>query len=163
MRIQSLHTDDCIESVIRKYSDMVYRLAFSQTRVKSDADDIFQEVFLRYIRKNPEFESEEHRKAWLIRVTINCCKKLWLSSWKRKIMPLEDTISFEMQEEADLYYALEKLPCKYRIVIHLFYYEDLSVQQISEVLNIKQSTIRGQLTRARTKLKENLKGELCYE
>lgn len=160
MEIQSLRTDDCIDTVIEKYSDMVYRLAFSQTRSKSNADDVYQEVFLRYIRKKPEFENEEHRKAWLIRVTINCCKNLWLSSWKRKTVPLEDTISFEMQEEADLHYVIKKLPPKYRIIIHLFYYEDLSIEQMSKILNMKQSTIRTQLTRGRRMLKELLKGEL---
>lgn len=160
MGIQSLHTDDCIDTVIEKYSDMIYKLAFSQTRSKNNADDVYQEVFLRYIRKNPEFKNEEHRKAWLIRVTINCCKNLWLSSWKRKTVPLEETIPFKMQEEADLHYVLKKLPPKYRVTIHLFYYEDLSIEQMSKILNIKQSTIRTQLTRGRRKLKELLKGEL---
>ena len=61
-----------VESVVNKYADMVYRLAFAQVRSKSDADDIFQEVFLRYVRSKPVFENEEHRKAWLIRVTVNC-------------------------------------------------------------------------------------------
>ncbi|MCR1899971.1 sigma-70 family RNA polymerase sigma factor [Irregularibacter muris] len=149
--------DDSLETTIKAYSNMVYRLAFSQTRNKSDADDIYQEVFLRYIRKKPCFETEEHRKAWLIRVTVNCCKKMWALSWRKKSIALEETISFEMEEENNLYYELGKLPMKYRRVIHLFYYEDLSIQKISEILDQKPSTIRTQLTRARYKLKEILK------
>lgn len=157
MEQQSLRTDGCLESVIRAYSNMVYRLAFSQTRNKSNADDIYQEVFFRYIRKKPQFETEKHRKAWFIRVTINCCKKMWVSSWIRKIVPLDENIVFEMKEETNLHYELQKLPMKYRAVIHLFYYEDLSIEEISEILNKKPSTIRTQLTRARYKLKEILK------
>ncbi len=157
MEPKSLRTDDCMDNVIKAYSNMVYRLAFSQTRNKSDADDIYQEVFFRYIRKKPQFETEEHRKAWLIRVTVNCCKKMWISSWRKKIVPLDETIIFEMEEETNIHYELQKLPLKYRAVIHLFYYEDLSIEEISESLNQKPSTIRTQLTRARYKLKEILK------
>jgi len=149
-----------MENVIKVYSTMVYRLAFSQTRNKSDADDIYQEVFLRYIRKKPQFETEEHKKAWFIRVTINCCKKMWVSAWIRKMAPIDETIVFETKEETNLHYELQKLPMKYRAVIHLFYYEDLSVEEISEILNQKPSTIRTQLTRARYKLKEIMKEDL---
>ena len=162
MEIQSVGLEDCEDAAIINYSNMVYRLAFSYTRSKHDTEDIYQEVFLRYVRCNPEFENEEHRKAWLIRVTINCCKKLWASSWKRKVVPLEDTISFDMPEDTILYDELKKLPPKYRMVIHLFYYEDFSIEQISNTLGIKQSTIRTQLTRARNILKENLKGDFSW-
>lgn len=156
MEQRSLRTDDPIEDVVKAYSNMVYRLAFSQTRSKSSADDIFQEVFLQYIRKRPQFETEKHRKAWLIRVTINCCKKMWASSWKKKIVPLDESIVFEMKDESNLHYELQKLPMKYRAVIHLFYYEDMSIEEISESLNQKPSTVRTQLTRARYRLKEIL-------
>ena len=155
--MEQQRTNDCLESAVRLYSNMVYRLAFSQTRNKSDADDIYQEVFFRYIRKKPQFETEEHRKAWLIRVTVNCCKKIWASAWMRKMVPLEDTITFEMGEENNINYELRKLPMKYRAVIHLFYYEDLSIEEISKALNQNPSTIRTQLTRARCKLKKVLK------
>jgi RNA polymerase sigma-70 factor (ECF subfamily) len=153
MEQQSLRTGDCMENVIKVYSNMVYRLAFSHTRSKSYADDIYQEVFFRYIRKKPQFETEKHRKAWFIRVTINCCKKMWASSWIKKIVPLDEPIIFEMKEENNLHYELQKLPIKYRSLLHLFYYEDLSIEEISETLNRKPSTIRTQLTRARYKLK----------
>ena len=82
------------QEIVEKYSNMVYRLAYFYTNSKYDADDIYQDVFLKYLQNKKQFENEEHKKAWLIRVTINCCKKLWLSSWKRKIIPLDDEIKF---------------------------------------------------------------------
>lgn len=165
MEIQPLRTNGCIEDVIEKYSEMIYRLAFARVKSKSNADDIFQEVFLRYIRKCPSFENEEHRKAWLIKVTLNCSKKLWSSAWTRKTVALETEIAceidftFELEEENLLHLALLKLPEKYRIVIHLFYYEDLKIEEISKILNIKPSTIRAQLTRGRAMLKLSLKDD----
>ena len=88
MDVEPLSTET-IASVVREYANMVYRLAFAQVRSRSDADDIFQEVFLRYVRNALVFQSEEHRKAWLIRVTINCAKKHWASLWRRRTEPLD--------------------------------------------------------------------------
>ena len=157
MAVQSLRTDDCIEEVIAEYSNMIYRLAFAQMKNKHDAEDVFQDVFLRYISKSRVFESEEHRKAWLIRVTVNRCRSL-LSAWFRKAEPLDETMVFEIKEDNDLFEYLTLLPQKYRSVIHLFYCEDLSVRQISEILNAKESTVRTWLTRARSILGKKLKG-----
>lgn len=159
MEQQAVNTEDSIENVVEAYSKMVYRLAYAQTRNKHDADDIFQEVFIRYINKKPKFETEEHLKAWLIRVTINCSKKLWGTILKKRTEQLDESIIFEEKEDKDLDYELQKLPTKYRLVIHLFYYEDLSIEEISKVLKQKPSTIRTQLTRGRRKLKEILEEE----
>lgn len=143
---------------VEKYYDMVYRLAFSQTRNKDYADDITQDVFLRYLKTDTVYESDEHLKAWLIRVTINCTKSMYTSSWFKKTTELTEDIVFETEEHGDVYYATQELPEKYRTVIHLFYYEDMSVAQISECLNTKESTVKSQLHRAREMLKEKLKG-----
>lgn len=163
MIVQSLRTDGCIDDVIEYYADMVYRLAVSYTGSRADADDVFQEVFIRLVRKNPRFESEEHRKAWLLKVTINCSKKLLGSSWKRKTVEydegINDSMTFEMQDDSDLFYAVQKLPPKYRVVIHLFYYEDMSSKDIARSLNQFETTIRSQLSRARKKLKKLLEEE----
>lgn len=159
----SFSTEDQIDYVLTKYSNMVYRLALSRTRNIADAEDILQEVFLRLIHKKPEFESEEHRKAWLIRVTVNCSSKLLTSAWFRRTVPLEEELKFETKEKNDVYYAVMELPLKYRTVIHLYHYEDMSISQISEVLNIKESTIKSQLLRARQLLKTKLKGEFDNE
>lgn len=159
MEQQSLRTDDCTEKVIRYYSDMVYRLAFARTGTRHDADDVFQEVFLRYVKKKPIFVDEEHRKAWLIRVTINCSNNFWSSLWNKKTQELNDEISFETKESINLYSELQQLPPKYREVIHLFYYENMSLEEISLALNRKNSTVRTQLTRARAMLKNFMKEE----
>ena len=140
--------------MVEKYFNMVYKLALSQTKDKTNTDDVVQEVFLRYIRGNTAFESEEHIKAWLIRVTINCSKNTFLDSWFKKTVPLTEELTFESKEKGDVYYAALELPHKYRTVIHLFYYEDMSTAQISKVLNKKESTVRMQLTRARRMLKD---------
>lgn len=151
--------------IIEKYFDTVYRLAYSQTQDRHKADDVLQEVFLRYIKSDKAFESEEHIKAWLIRVTVNCCKSIYLSSWFKKTVPLneEQNLTFEIPEQSDVYMTVAKLPKKYKTVIHLFYYEDLSVKQIADYLKIKESTVKSQLHRGREMLKSMLKEGSCYE
>lgn len=155
----SLELDDCVENVVRYYADMVYRLAFARTGTKYDADDIFQEVFLRYVTKRPAFKSEEHRKAWLLRVTVNCSNKFWNSFWKKKVQGLTGDLVFAEQETVELYEELQKLPPKYREVVHLFYYEDMPLEEISRVLKRKNSTVRTQLTRARAMLRKFMEEE----
>ncbi|HBN57236.1 MAG TPA: RNA polymerase subunit sigma-24 [Lachnospiraceae bacterium] len=150
------------ESVIRQYSDLVYRLAYARAGNRQDADEIYQEVFLRYLKKHPDLENDTHTKAWFIRVTVNCANSLWRSPWKRYRELAEDDLILETRETTDLSRALKKLPPNYREVIHLFYYEDLSTDEISRILNRKKSTVRTQLTRARQRLKEILK-EYDYE
>lgn len=154
-----LGMDDCPEKVIRFYSDMVYRLAFARLGTREDADDVFQEVFLRYVQKSPPFRGEEHRKAWLLRVTVNCCKKHWNAAWQRKTQPLTEELVLPCAQTADLYRELQKLPPKYREVIHLFYYENMSLEEISGVLGRKNATIRSQLTRARALLRAFMREE----
>ena len=163
MTLQSLRTDDCIDEVIEKYSSMVYRLALTHMKSKHDAEDVFQDVFLSYISKPRSFVCEEHRKAWFIRVTINRSKSVLSTLWYRKTEPLDFSIVFETKEETDLFEYLRLLPQKYRSVIHLFYYEDLSIKQICEVLHAKESTVRTWLTRARSILGEKLKGGFIDE
>lgn len=146
--------------ICEKYFNMIYKLALSQTKDTCHAEDVTSDVFLKYIQSTKEFESEEHIKAWLIRVTINCSKNIFSSTWFKKTVPLEETLAAEMpEEESDVYLAVLKLPQKYRAVIHLFYYEDLSVAQIAKYLNINESTVRSQLTRGRGLLKTSLEGE----
>ena len=142
-----------------KYFDMVYRLALSQTKNKAYADDVVQDVFLRFFKNEKAFESEEHIKAWLLKVTINCSKDIFLNSWFKKTAPLtevKDEPVFDTQEKSDIYYAVSELPKKYRGVIHLFYYEGYSVSEIAKIMETKESTVKSQLFRAREMLKEKL-------
>lgn len=163
MAIQSLRSDDCIDEVFDEYKDMVFRLAFSLVKTRHDAQDVCHEVFMRYIKKNQEFENEEHRKKWLVKVTVNCSKSFFLSSWYKKTTELDESFCTDSNEKAsetkiDVHNALLKLPQKYKTVIHLFYFEDMSIKQISDTLDINESTIKTQLKRAREKLKVLLKG-----
>lgn len=161
MQKKSICADDL--SAINEYSDMVYRLAFSMVKNKSDAEDIHQDVFIKYITKHPKFGSKEHEKAWFLRVTINLCKNLWMAAWRRKIISMEEyehEERIEEESEDSIIDSVKRLPLKYRSVIHLFYYEDMSVEEISAVLKEKPSTVRTQLTRAREKLKEILKEDI---
>lgn len=153
--------DISAEQLLDMYSKMVYRLAFSRTQSKHDAEDITQEVFLKYIKSGKKFSDEEHRKAWLLKVTINTGKTLLTSAWFRHRTDIEhaENIGECMPEKGEVYYAVQKLPEKYRIVIHLFYYEELSIAQISKIINTKESTIKSQLHRGREMLKELLKEE----
>ena len=146
------------DQVVEKYFNMVYKLALNQTKDRTHADDVTQEVFLRYIKKDYNFESEEHIKAWLLRVTINCSHNVFNSSWFKKTTPITEDIAFENEEVGDVYYATLELPQKYRTVIHLFYYEDFSIAEISRYLNVNEATIKSRLHRGREKLKEKLKG-----
>lgn len=145
---------------VDRYGAVVYRMACAQTRSRQDADDIFQDVFLRYHRSAPVFESEEHRKAWLLRVTVNRARSLFTAPWRQRAVPLEDVYACTDPEESAVDMALARLSGKYRSVIHLYYYEGYGTDEIAEILNRPPSTVRAQLTRARQKLKELLKEEL---
>lgn len=163
--IPIMYFPDCPEDVIYRYQDTIYRIAFTYCRNTSDAEDIAQEAFLRYIKKMPWLQSEEHLKAWLIRVTVNIAKSLSTSSWSKKIVPISEhdpVIADERTETdtaTDTYYAVMSLPEKYRSVIMLYYYEDYSIGEIAQILNRTETAIQTQLQRARAMLKNKLKEE----
>ena len=140
-----------------KYSDMVYRLAFARVKNQYDADDILQEVFLRFIKSKDKVNNEEHAKALLIRITINCSKSMLTSSWFKKTEALSENLSVSMPEN-DTLEAVLRLPQKYRTVIHLHYYCGFSIEEIGKILDHNPSTVKSQLHRARMKLKTELKG-----
>jgi RNA polymerase sigma-70 factor (ECF subfamily) len=163
VNLKPVCTDEFIEKVLEEYSNMVYRLALSQTKNTADAQDVYQEVFLRLISTGKAFESDEHLKAWLIRVTINCSRKLFSAAWFRHTVPLEEDVSFEMKENGEIYYAVMNLPLKYRTVIHLYYYEGYTLEEIAKILLKKPATVRSQLARARNLLKSNIGGTYYAE
>lgn len=159
--------DESIESVIQRYKGMVYSVALSYTKNRDDADDIFQEVFLIYFRVKPAFNDEEHRKAWLIRTAMNCSKRVVDSTYRKRIVPMDEleegSFQFQTKEENAVYLALQQLPEKYRIVLHLFYFEDMSIDQICKILNLKPTTVKVQLMRGREMMREKLKEEEYYD
>lgn len=150
--------NEYLEILVDKYSNMVYRLAMSRTKNRDLSEDVYQEVFLRLSKKLPNFESETHEKAWLIRVTINCTKNILGIGWFKNTTELSEEIVFEEKDKHDVYYEVMTLPLKYRTVIHLFYYEGYKIEEISKILHINENTIKSQLARAREKLKTKIEG-----
>ena len=152
----------CMEEVIQREKELVYLLALSQCHQKDQADDIFQNVMYRYMKRKPVFESLEHEKAWFIRVTLNCSKTSLKSFWHNKIDEIdEQTYIFEKQE-IDLTPYLNKLSKKYNVVLYLFYYEGYSTNEIASILKENHNTIKSQLIRGRKLLKKKL-GDDFYE
>jgi len=172
------------ENVIRAYSDMVYRIAFARAGTKEDADDIYQEVFLRYIRKAPEFRDGEHAKAWFIRVAVNCSRKFlggtakkrevsgeWMTETETNLTGIGENGSIRTLEECifadeskkELYRALQELSPDARLLLHLYYFEEMKTAEIAKLVHRKESTVRVQLTRAREKLKAQFEEEGVLE
>lgn len=147
-----------LEEVMGRYQTMVFRLAYSYTRSRSDAQDLCQEVFLRYFCSRPPFASEEHRRAWLLRVTVNRCKTHLTSWWIRRTVPLDDRIPMPEPEPLELDEALRQLAEKDRLVIHLFYYEECSIREIAIMMRTTEGAVRTRLTRARQRLGKILEG-----
>lgn len=148
-----------IDEIVDRYADMVYRIALTQMKNVHDAQDIFQEVFLRLVKNIDSIQNEEHLKSWLIRVTLNCSKTNLMSAWRKHTQPLEEEqnqIVVQTKEQSDLYEYIQKLPKKYRTVLYLFYYEELSVKEICKITGQKETTVKSQLSRGRTMLKEQL-------
>ena len=144
--------------LLQKYSSMLLRIAFSNVKNLQDAQDIAQEVFISVLTKRPQFDSEEHEKAWLIRVTINRCKNHVKSFWNRHTEGLSEDLSYLPKEETGVMQAVLALPQNYRNVIHLHYYEGYSINEIAELLHKKPATVGTWLARGRAALKKSLKG-----
>lgn len=145
------------EEAFKKYADTVYRLGFVRTKNISDSEDILQEVFLRYMKVWNKMESEEHIKAMLIRITINCTNSFLTSSWVKKTEPLNENLPYTICEErGDILGEVLKLPIKYRTAIHLHYYCGYSVEEISVILKTNPSTVKTHLKRGREYLKRSI-------
>jgi len=151
-------TEQQRENEVARWGDMVWRLALARTGQIPDAEDVFQEVFLRYFRHEDRFQSDEHRKAFLIRCTVNRAKSLLTAPWRRHTAPLETAEQIGVADEyREVYAAVLALPGKYRAAIHLHYFEGLSVKEIARNLGAAEGTVKSQLSRGRALLREMLK------
>ena len=147
---------------IRRYGDMVRRLCMIHLKHEADTQDIFQTVFLKYLLYQGEFESEEHEKAWMIRVTLNACKDLLRSFFRSRTVPLEELTNCAHQltdDNREVLNAVLALPQKYRDVIYLHYYEGYTAPEIGRILGRKVNTVYTDLTRARERLRAMLGGD----
>lgn len=148
------------EEVVRAYSDMIYKIAFRYVRNQYDAENVLSDTLLAYVKKERTFESEEHRRAWLIKVTVNCAKDLlskrhYDSEIDEEIIGGEDRRA-KVDAIIDLREAIKRLPDHQREVITLFYMQELSINEIAEILGKNKNTVAVTLSRARENLREYL-------
>ena len=155
-----------IDEAYKQYADRVFAAAFNVCQNKEDADDVVQDTFIKYHSFKKEFTDEEHIKAWLLRVAINRAKDIRASFWKKNKVTWEEymaDLSFTEPEDVHIFEAVMKLPKKYRIVIHLYYFEEYSIAEIANILHSSTGTVKSQLSRGRSYLKQMLKEEWDYD
>ncbi len=158
-----------IEEIIEKYGNTIYRAAYIQVKNRALADDIYQDVCIKLLRLNSQIENEEHLKAWLLKATNDCCKDYWKSAWYRKVtvdyqLVKDKRETYEEKTRGYLTECMHQLSSKYRMILHLYYYEEYSIREIAELLHMKENTVASRLARGREKLKQMFeKGGKEYE
>ena len=161
-----MRSDEDIRGAMERHADTVRRLCVVHLKSYADTEDVFQTVFVRYARRDEPFESPEHERAWFVRVTINACRDLLRSPFRRRTVPLDEVLevvnpSSEGGSEArEVLAAVLALPQKYRDVVYLHYYEGYSAPEIARLLGRNVNTVYTNLTRARERLRDALGGEL---
>ena len=149
------------QALAETYRDRLFAAAFQVCGNAADAEDAAQEALLRYHISEKQFESEQHIRAWLLRVAINCAKNVSRSFFRRNTVPLEDymdSLEFDSGESREIFREVMNLPETYRLVIHLYYYEDYSVAEIGKILGLTESNVKVRLSRGRQLLKKALQG-----
>ena len=157
-----MRSEQEVNRAIEQYSDTVRRLCLIHLKNDADTEDIFQTVFLKYVLSSVSFESEEHEKAWFIRVTINACRDLLRSFFRSRTVSLDEVLEQPAQLQPDHREVLEvvlSLPQKYRDVIYLHYYEEYTAPEIGRILGKNVNTVYTRLTRAKQMLREKLGGD----
>lgn len=156
-----MRTEQEVNLALDNYADMVQRICFCHLKNEADTEDIFQEVFLKYMTYKGTFSGREHEKAWMIRVTVNACKDVLKKFFRKKEVSLDAVIETYRDEPdySDVWQAVLELPEKYRDVIYLHYYEQYSAVEIAHILGAKENTIYSILSRGRSMLKTRLGGD----
>ncbi len=156
--VRSVQVNEQTERLLTSYGNSVLRLAYSYLRNMSDAEDVLQDTLIQFIKTQPQFVSDEHEKAWLLRVAINISKNKITYNTIRKTDELSESLAAkELEDLSFVWDAVKQLPLKYSEVVHLFYHEGYSTIQIANLLSKKEVTVRSLLKRARAKLKDILK------
>lgn len=154
-----------INEIVDEYGQDLFKIAYVKLKSETDAEDIVQEVFYKYIKYPLEFKNLEQEKHWLFKVTVNLCKNLLKSGWKTRTVPFEEEyLKLQYEEQYNVLEEVQKLDYKYRGVVQLFYFEQLNTKQISKILKISESNARVRLNRARKDLKLEIeRGEALDE
>ena len=147
------YSTESLQGVVDRYADMIFRISLTQLKNWHDAEDITQTAFIKLLENRPSFESEEHVKAWLIRVTINLCNDYLKSAWSRRTVQLHEEIYGSEIEISDITRAIMKLTPKNRLIIVLHYYVGYTISEIASIMNQKPTTIAARLHRTRKILK----------
>ena len=147
------------EKIAEKYMDTIYRVAYSWMKNQHDANDVTQIVLLKFYKTTKSFESDDHIKNWLIKVTVNECKMIFRSPWSKTedITDYAQTLGFEEEQHYDLFQAVMKLDKKYSVLLMLFYYDGYSTKENSAMIGVPEKTVSTRLFRAKAKLKNYLK------
>lgn len=142
------------------YGNILFRVCMVYLGNKEDVEEALQEAFIKLIYYCPKFNNNEHEKAWFIKITINICKDMLRSPWRKRVVKMENIETY-YDNTSDIHIMEEilKLPIKYKGIIHLYYFEDYSVKEISEILKITESAVKMRLKRGRDILKIELEGE----
>lgn len=148
--------NDQLNKYIKSYGDTVYRVAYSYTRNRADSEDIVQDTFVKLLKADKSFDSEDHIRAWLIRVAANLAKNMVGSAWFSRREELSEDIPTKTVEDNGLSAAMAELDGKYSVVIYLHYYEGYSVREIARLLRISEPNVKARLMRGREKLKRYL-------
>ena len=158
-------TDQQFVPLAQRYMDTIFRIAYSYLRSQADADDVTQDVLIQLYKTETAFESDDHLKHWLIRVTVNRCKNIFRSPWRKveNIADYENSLTFESPEHRELFDAVMALDKRYRLPVLLYYYEGYSQKEIAGLLSLPEETVRTRLFRARGKLKATLTEVLQYD
>ena len=154
-------TEQDYTAAAEQYLDMVYRIALNWFKAPADAEDAAQNVMLRLWRTDTAFQSGEHLRRWLARVTVNECKRIACHPWRSRTVSLEGCADpvFDDRAKRELYQAVMDLPGKYRVPLYLYYYEGYAAEEVGEILGLKSSTVQTRLARGRGKLKTMLTEE----
>ena len=154
-------TEQAFTAAAERHLDMVYRIALNYFRVPADAEDAAQTVMLRLWQSDGDFADDDHLRYWLVRVTLNVCRDVSRSFWRRRTVSLESCREPALDDSAHqrLYREVMALPAKYRLPLYLYYYEGYSVAEVGELLGLKPSTVQTRLARAREKLRGSLMEE----
>ena len=153
-------SDEEFSAIAEKYMDSIFRLALNYMRSRTEADDITQNVLIKLYRTEKKFQSGDHLRCWLVRVTVNTCKNLRRSPWRARTVGLETVAerpAFQ-PEEGGVLEEVQKLPTKYREVLVLYYYLGYDTNEIGTMLGIRPDAVRARMSRARLKLKSRLEG-----
>lgn len=154
------YSESEIKELLEKYSSLIFRISYCILCNRQDAEDAVQETFLKYLTKAPEFNDEEHRKAWLIRVSANISKNMLMFRIRRETINLEDIENIGIaQNDFETFELIMSLPAKYKIVMTLYYVEGYKSKEIAEIIDVNEDAVRKRLQKGRELLKKEFEKE----